>query len=467
MDERHTEVVRRISSSVEQLFAAEKPFRIYHGSTNSTRMQVFRKSEMIDISGLKNVLSVNAKSKTVIVEPNVPMDKLVKATLKHGLVPPVVMEFPGITVGGGIQGGGGESSSFKWGCFNQTCNWYEVILANGDLVKASPKENADLFYGMAGASGTLGVITAAEIKLVAARKYVELTYHPVMSFRGAKNTIEELAKQEIDFLDGIMFSKNLGVIISGSMTDKKRSKPVRFSRAHDQWYYLHVQNRLHTVGAGWSEAVPFRDYLFRYDRGAFWVGRFAFAMFGVSYNRFTRWLLNPILNTRKLYQALQESGQSQRHIVQDLILPANNVEDFMNFNHKEFGIYPLWLCPLLQDKQSSFQLNHLESSSIINVGLWGPALPDYESFIKANQLIEDEVLKLKGRKWSYAHSYYTRERFWSIYDKQKYDRIRNKYHATTLPDMYDKLTVTKEIPINKKKALLKTIIGSARLKITS
>jgi FAD/FMN-containing dehydrogenase len=41
------------------------------------------------------------------------MDKLVKATLKYGLVPPVVTEFPGITVGGAIQGAAAETSSFR------------------------------------------------------------------------------------------------------------------------------------------------------------------------------------------------------------------------------------------------------------------------------------------------------------------------------------------------------------------
>lgn len=41
------------------------------------------------------------------------MDALVEATVKHGLVPPVVPEFPGITVGGAYNGTGGESSSFR------------------------------------------------------------------------------------------------------------------------------------------------------------------------------------------------------------------------------------------------------------------------------------------------------------------------------------------------------------------
>lgn len=67
----------------------------------------------VDISTLRNVLAVDQVKRTVLVEPNVAMDSLVEATLPHGLVPPVVMEFPGITAGGGFAGTGGESSSCK------------------------------------------------------------------------------------------------------------------------------------------------------------------------------------------------------------------------------------------------------------------------------------------------------------------------------------------------------------------
>ncbi len=91
------------------------------------------------------------------------MDKLVKATLQHGLVPPVVMEFPGITIGGGFVGIGAESSSFKYGFFDRTINWIEIVLANGDVLYVSETENPDLFHGAAGSFGTLGVTTVLEI----------------------------------------------------------------------------------------------------------------------------------------------------------------------------------------------------------------------------------------------------------------------------------------------------------------
>lgn len=84
------------------------------------------------------------------VEPNVPTDALVEFLQPFGLVPPVVMEFPGITVGGGFAGTSGESSSFKYGFFDRTVQSIEIVLGNGEVVTASERERPDLFAGGAG-----------------------------------------------------------------------------------------------------------------------------------------------------------------------------------------------------------------------------------------------------------------------------------------------------------------------------
>lgn len=464
MSSSHNIKIQQLSKRIGQFSKDKKPFRVFHGSTNSTRILTFKQDEMVDISDLNEIISIDAKAKTAIVEPNVPMDQLIKATLKHGLVPPIVMEFPGITVGGAIQGNGGESSSFKWGAFNQTFNWYELITPAGRILKTSPKKHNDLHNAIPGSAGTLALLTAAEIKLIPAKKYVELNYLPVHSFLEAKKTLESSNTKDVDFLDGIMFSKTNGVIVVGKFSDTKNNVK-RFSRAHDQWYYLHVDNTLKNNPEGWKETVPIIDYLFRYDRGAFWVGRFAFEMFKVPYTRFMRWLLNPIFHTRKLYQALQESGVSQQHVVQDLVLPADKFVEFCNFIDRRLHTYPLWLCPMLPDTTSPFQLNNLKTKSIINVGVWGANIPDYNNFIKTNRLIERKVLEMGGKKWSYAHSYFTEEEFWSMYDKKYYLQVRNKYNASLMPTIYDKITVKTRHPIQKKKAVLKTFFGLAKLKI--
>lgn len=129
--DRHRKDVATIAVQVKHFLERGESFRINHGSTNSTRQSVLERSRTIDISHLKHVINVNEELRTILVEPNVPMDRLAETSLKYGLIPPVVMEFPGITAGGGYAGTSGESSSFKHGFFDRTVNFIEMVLANG------------------------------------------------------------------------------------------------------------------------------------------------------------------------------------------------------------------------------------------------------------------------------------------------------------------------------------------------
>src|SRR4051794_12991243 len=206
--ERHDKAVAAMAANVRGFYDRKESFRIFHGSTNSTRTPLFQRDKMIDTSGLSHVLKVDKEKRTALVEPNVPMDRLVETTMKYGLVPPVVMEFPGITVGGGYSGTSGESSSFKHGFFDRTIHYVEMVLANGEVVKISPTEKSDLFNGAAGAVGSMGVTTLVELQLQDAKKYVEATYHPVSGMSEAIQKLEEATSdQDLDYVDGIMFSK--------------------------------------------------------------------------------------------------------------------------------------------------------------------------------------------------------------------------------------------------------------------
>jgi len=464
MDEQHKQLVARIAARVWGFYQDRRPFNIYHGSTNSTRIMSFKRDEMVDVSELSRVLSIDAQKRTAIVEANVPMDHLVRATRAYSLIPPVVMEFPGITVGGGVQGGAGESSSFKWGCFNHICNWYEMILTNGDVIRVSPEKHADLFWGTAGSYGSLGIITAAEIKLIPATRYVVLEYLPVDSFTAAKTKLQELVKQDYDFIDGIMFSPNEGVVMAGRLSNTRQGRVRRFRSAHNPWFYLRaerISNRRKRV----TESIPLWDYLFRYDRGAFWVGRYAFERLSTPYNAFMRWVLNPILHTRTLYKALQASGISQQYIVQDLALPEQTAVEFMEYIDKSFGIYPLWLCPLQPDHRSTLQSSSLKTDLVINIGVWGPGPKHYDTFVDANRAIERCLKRLGGKKWFYAHAFYTEKEFWDIYDKTWYDNLRKKYYAASLPTVFEKMRVRKQYEINAKRGLWRAIFYRNVLRI--
>lgn len=407
---------------------------------------------MVDTSGLSHVLKIDTKTKTALVEPNVPMDSLVEATLQHGLIPPVVMEFPGITVGGGFAGTAGESSSFRYGFFDRTINWIEMVLANGDIVKASATEKADLFFGAASSFGTLGVTTLLEIQLIEAKTYVELTYFPVSSIAEAQKRIDEDTKDSsVEYLDGIMYSQNRGVICAGRLTNTTSSgaKIQSFTKATDPWFYIHVERLMKTRTSPVKEAVPIVDYLFRYDRGGFWVAKYAFKYFVTPFNRVTRFVLNYFMHTRVMYHALHQSGLSDLYIVQDVAIPYPKAQEFMEYLGTSFQSYPIWLCPLKQSGKGIASTHSLQADKtnrklpeyMLNFGVWGPGPTRAKEFITWNRSFEQKVHALGGQKWLYAHAYYTQKEFNEIYNGEEYDALRKKYHATHLPTVYDKVKV--------------------------
>ncbi|KAG9235537.1 hypothetical protein BJ875DRAFT_269694 [Amylocarpus encephaloides] len=444
--ETHRKTVEQISRTVRQYFDKKEKFRISHGSTNSTRSAI--KRNLVDTSSLSNVLKVDVDKKTCLVEPNVPMDRLVEATLKHGLVPPVVMEFPGITVGGGYSGTSGESSSFKHGFFDRTINTVEMVLADGEVTTLSPTEKEDLFNGAAGAVGTFGVTTLVELQLQDAKKYVEATYHPVSSMAEAIEKLREATSDaDLDYVDGIMYSKASGAIITGRLTDEVQAdhNVQCFSGAWDPWFYLHVQGKVSKSKSPTIEAIPLAEYLFRYDRGGFWVGASAFEYFSFPFNRFTRWFLDDFLHTRMMYTALHASGQSKKYIVQDLTLPFPTAEKFVDYTSEAFGIWPLWLCPLKQNPLPTMHPHYNattksgELQPMLNIGLWGDGHQSHSEFVQKNRDLESKLKDLGGMKWLYAHTYYTESEFWALFNKKWYEDLRKKYRATTLPNVYEKV----------------------------
>ena len=443
---KHETAVDAVSADVRRFYAQKEKFRISHGSTNSTRL--FKRGNTVDISSLNHILEINVHEQTCLVEPNVPMDRLVEKTLEYGLIPPVVMEFPGITVGGGYAGTSGESSSFKHGFFNTNINWVEMVLADGQIVKCSNDEKADLFHGAAGAVGSLGITTLLELRLIKATAFVQTTYHPVASIKEAIDKIGFFASDfQYDYVDGILFSPSSGVIITGKMTDRvdPSVKIQHFSDPWDPWFFMHAQDKIKNMKTPLVEAVPLAEYLFRYDRGGFWVGVHAFDYFKVSFNKYWRWYLDDFLHTRMMYTALHASEQAKMMIIQDLALPYSSAEEFIRYTTETVNIWPLWLCPLRQSPRPTFHphMNQEKGDGktdqpMLNIGLWGHT-PRQADFVQLNRDLEAALRELGGMKWLYAQSFYTEEEFWSIYDRRWYEALREKYNATSLPSVYEKV----------------------------
>jgi len=445
MEQSHDKKIENLRRDIRQFYDSKTKVRIYHGSTNSTRVAEFDKDKMVDVKHLDEIIEINPDKKYAVVETNVALDKLVDATLKFGLIPLVVSEFPGITVGGAVQGGAGESSSFKWGCLHETCMEYEIVTAAGEVVKATPKENSDLFYGMPCSYGSIGILTTITLRLVSATENIKMEYIRVSSYAEALETIKAKAKTATEFIDAIMFTPSKGVVMVGNFTDDTQLRLATFHKTTDEWFSIHAENVInkHPIH---NEAIPIKDYLFRYDRGAFWVGKCGFNIFNVPFNRLTRVWFASLMKTRTLYRFLHGSNISQQFVIQDVCLPVGGVLPFLSYMDANCGIYPLWLCPLKPDENHSLSPTNIDSDLVVNVGVWGELRRGYQDFIDENRQIEQTVSNLGGRKVLYAQTYYASDEFWHSYDKKAYDKLRYRYEAATIfPNIYDKIVVKKRL----------------------
>lgn len=444
----HNIAVKSISEKIQQWSIGDKKrkLRIRHGSTNSTRANE-GEYDYVDVGCLNRVLEVNAAEKWVLVEPNVPMSVLVDETLKYGLLPEVVMEFPHITVGGGIQGAALESSSFRYGQFNDTCVEYELVLGNGEVARASSSENPDIFYGISGSYGTLAVLTLAKVRLVESAPYVRVAYTPLKNH--AQIVVDCLkieSTKSHDFLEGIIFSKDLAVVINAVFVSNAKTLKT-FSKATDPWFYRHVKN-ISKKGKEHIEFVPIKDYLFRYNRGAFWMGEYVFPLFHLPRGKFMRFIMNPVLSTRKLYEYMHVVNVTQNYFIQDFYYSFNKAKDYLDFNAKEFGIYPIWLCPIKATVEDQRLSPHYSTTKdlLLNIGIYGQSKKFLKKgYVSANREVEKLGASKGARKMFYAHSYYPRDEFWELYDKKWYQDIRKKYHADDVfPDIWEKIYVSKK-----------------------
>lgn len=468
----HAERVAIISDAVKTFYKRKVPFRIYHGSSNSTRAA--SRQEVFDISGLNHLISIDKKNNTALVEPGIAMDELLKLLLPHGLIPAVVPEFPGITAGGAFAGTAAESSSFRYGYFDKTVINVEMILGNGDIVHASPAENSDLFYGSARALGTLGITTQLSVQLISCGRYVEVTYTPIKSHTDAIDLFANPGA-DVDFIDAVMFSSHHGMVITGRLVhDNKKSHPiVRFTRAHDPWFFTHIHRKLRCdppsdvdnylcLTCHWTsesrtnrqnsstmtELVPITDFVFRYDRGVFWMAAHGWPPGFL--NRFTRLLLDRMWRTRFQYRVVHLFGGTP-HIIQDLAIPSPHAAEFVQHVNDAYSIYPLWLCPIKHDPKPPL---HTALTSpqpppqlVINVGVWGSpnygadflTPSTYPKFIATNRALESKVSDLGGLKWLYAVNYYEEAEFWKVYDKEQYGALREKWKMERLPSLWEKV----------------------------
>jgi FAD/FMN-containing dehydrogenase len=118
---------------------------------------------MLDLSGMK-ALRVDPETRTVRAESGLTLGEFDRATQAFGLATTLgvvsTTGIAGLTLGGGL---GWLNGRYGLACDNLISA--DVATADGQLLRASARENEELFWSIRGGGGNFGVVTAFEYQL--------------------------------------------------------------------------------------------------------------------------------------------------------------------------------------------------------------------------------------------------------------------------------------------------------------
>ena len=135
-------------------------------AVTATGHGVIRKADhslLIDTSKMAAV-EVDAAARTAWVGAGTKWGAVLEAAQAAGLAP-LLGSSPDVGAIGYTLGGGMGWLVRKYGLSADSVNYFEVVTVNGERVRASATENADLFWGLRGGGGNFGVVTGMEIRL--------------------------------------------------------------------------------------------------------------------------------------------------------------------------------------------------------------------------------------------------------------------------------------------------------------
>ncbi len=462
-DERHRAATARLLDDLAAL-PPDAPVRLGKRTSNLFRQRT-TDSARLDVSDLTHVVDLDPVSRTARVQGMTTYEDLVAATLPHGLMPLVVPQLRTITLGGAVTGLGIEASSFRSGLPHESVLEAEILTGDGEVVVARPQgDHADLFRTFPNSYGSLGYALSLTIELERVHPYVALQHVRFGSLAAVQDAIGEIMRtrawdgETVDFLDGVVFSRDETYLTLGRWTDSVVGQPDPSDYTGQQIFYRSLQQRD-------RDLLTVHDYLWRWDTDWFWCSRAFGAQQPVVRRLWPRsklrsdvyWKIVAFENRHHVMARLDaRRGRPPRErVVQDVEIPLSRTAEFLDWFLREVPIEPVWLCPI-QLRPTSASDDHQTygdageapwplypmspGQPYVNVGFWSTVSiePGHEDG-DVNRAIEDEVGRLGGHKSLYSDAFYDEPTFDRLYGGSEYRPVKKRYDpGGRLPTLYDK-----------------------------
>jgi FAD/FMN-containing dehydrogenase len=438
----HEQAVDRLRASYAAIPAGQR-VRLAKRTSNLFRAREANRAPGLDVSGLDGVITVDPAAATADVQGMCTYEHLVEATLPHGLIPLVVPQLRTITLGGAVTGLGIESTSFRNGLPHESVTEMDVFTGTGEVVTVRPGD--ELFDAFVNSYGSLGYATRLRITLEPVPGFVALRH---VRFDDAGLLAKSMAQicetrehdgQRVDGLDGVAFEPGEYYLTLARWTEDGSAGTSDY--AGQQIYYRSIQQR--AASDSGADLLTMSDYLWRWDTDWFWCSRAMGAQHPVirrlwprRYRRSDVFHRLIALNDRTGFidRVDRLKGRPERErVVQDVEVPVERLEEFLEWFDREIGMRPVWLCPLVStgtvtgEAWPSYPLR--PRTTYVNIGFWGTVHvgPDAADAPR-NRAIETKVHELDGHKSLYSEAFYDRETF---------DRLYGGANLAALKAVYD------------------------------
>lgn len=463
--ERHDERVRDIQAQVRRWAAQPAEQRRPMCTDRRTWMNLSTRFEpkhawhKIRMGQLCNVLGLDEATRTVRVEPFVTVGQAMRYLAPRGYMLAVHLEIADATLGGLALAAGMTTHSHKVGMLFETVVAYEVVTADGELLRVTADSHPDLFRALPWSHGTLGLLVGLELKVIPIKPYVRLRYTPYHSQQEYCDAMYRLATapDAPTFLEATVYRRDLAVIMTGEFSDAPadRSKVNPIGRWYKPWFYRHVE-RFIPAGGG-EEYIPLEDYILRHNRSIFWVVEHMIPIGNHPlFRALMGWMMPPrIAFLKASTTAVVRKMTYTLQVFQDIVLPMSAMRRAIDIVDERFEMLPILLypCRVYDRGEAQGQLRRPDPADIVpgtdfamyfDLGVYGVPGPIQRrrpfKTVHAMRAMEKFTQEVRGFPFLYADTFMTRDEFEHMFDLRLYREVRRKYGAdAAFPDLYEKI----------------------------
>ncbi|CAJ1333627.1 unnamed protein product [Effrenium voratum] len=396
--EAHSQRVEKVAADVRRqsndgLLFTSRPDR----ERISSRIVAPRKQK-IDTGSLKHIVEVDVEKGLVVVEPRLRMVELSHFLLRRGYTVACVPELDDLTVGGLLMGCGIESTSWKYGMFNEICHAYEMVTCTGEVQKITEASDKELFHTLPWSHGTHGILVAATLRIIPAKPFVRLHLTHCTDRTTLCESLQSAVKGDHMFVEGLAFNPTFAVVMKGEFVDapEPTEQILSLGKWHDPWFFKQVQD----IKQG-SVCMRTTEYLHRHSKSIFWELSYLQPWGNTMLFRYLLGWINPL--NIALIKSYQPEWTMRYYcnvnVIQDYLIPITELKPMLDLGDEALGVYPIWLCPYLNKHHDVVGIHHPHSNEdvmYIDVGYYGlPSVPSFD-MRAALRRIEEWLVPRKG-----------------------------------------------------------------------